>query len=333
MATLSEPVVPVQDVEGGTPLSARAPSEIGSDTTSGERSLKGEDDPSRSVAYLDALAAPSSAKQLAWAALAEMVGTAFLVIFTTGAVVNATATAAGTSSLTEINLLSGLGLVLGILLAGPRSGAHLNPAISLAVAINRPTSLPWFKLPIYWAAQLAGGVAGGGLVYGAWQVPIRTFERVQGIVRGTDASAISAGSFTCYFPAPGAISPNTNQWVNETVSHVTAFLCEAIGTAILACVVAGVLDRRVAKHIDKESVIRALVIGLTLFMVETLLGPLTTGCFNPARDFGPRLVTLFAGWGRVAIPGPRTGFWIYIVAPLVGGPIGMAFYDHILSRM
>lgn len=68
-------------------------------------------------------------------------------------------------------------------------------------------------------------------------------------------------------------------------------------------------------------------------MVETLLGPLTTGCFNPARDFGPRLVTLFAGWGRVAIPGPRTGFWIYIVAPLVGGPIGMAFYDHILSRM
>lgn len=292
MATLSEPVVPVQDVEGGTPLSARAPSEIGSDTTSGERSLKGEDDPSRSVAYLDALAAPSSAKQLAWAALAEMVGTAFLVIFTTGAVVNATATAAGTSSLTEINLLSGLGLVLGILLAGPRSGAHLNPAISLAVAINRPTSLPWFKLPIYWAAQLAGGLAGGGLVYGAWQVPIRTFERVQGIVRGTDASAISAGSFTCYFPAPGAISPNTNQWVNETVSHVTAFLCEAIGTAILACVVAGVLDRRVAKHIDKESVIRALGTLSSLSFIDRV--PTAGGALL-------RCLTAAGAWGGLAV--------------------------------
>lgn len=330
MATLM-PAARVRDLEEGhSGTKLRAASHGDSETTSTEVALKEEADPSGSAMNSDALAAPTGAKRLAMAALAEAVGTASIAVFTTGAVVNATATAAGTSSLAEINLLSGLGLVVGILLAGPRSGAHLNPAISLAVAINRPSSLPLFKLPIYWAAQLVGAFIGGGLVYGAWQVPIRTFERVNGIVRGTDASAITAGSFACYFPAPGAISPNANQWENATVSHVTAFFCEAVGTAILACVIAGVLDGRAAPRIGRAG--SALVIGLTLFLVETLLGPLTTGCFNPARDFGPRLVTLAAGWGRVAIPGPRVGFWIYLAAPLVGGPIGMAFYDHILSH-
>ena len=61
-------------------------------------------------------------------------------------------------------------------------------------------------------------------------------------------------------------------------------------------------------------------IGLTVAMIISMLAPLTMGGWNPARDFGPRLVAFFAGWGEVAIPGPSGGFWAYIVGPLVGGP-------------
>ena len=63
-------------------------------------------------------------------------------------------------------------------------------------------------------------------------------------------------------------------------------------------------------------------IGFTVAACMAVLAPLTQGAFNPARDFGPRLVALMAGWEEIAIPGPRDGFWVYIIGPIVGGLFG-----------
>jgi glycerol uptake facilitator protein len=59
-----------------------------------------------------------------------------------------------------------------------------------------------------------------------------------------------------------------------------------------------------------------------------VFAPITQAGWNPARDFGPRLVALLAGYGEIAIPGPQSGFWIYIVGPLIGGPIGGLLYER-----
>eukprot|EP00731_Ephydatia_muelleri_P014148 Em0007g1458a len=65
-----------------------------------------------------------------------------------------------------------------------------------------------------------------------------------------------------------------------------------------------------------------VLIGLTVAVIIALYAPLTQAGLNPARDFGPRLFALMAGWGGVAIPGPRNGSWVYIVGPIIGGPSG-----------
>jgi glycerol uptake facilitator protein len=69
-------------------------------------------------------------------------------------------------------------------------------------------------------------------------------------------------------------------------------------------------------------------VGLTVTFLICVLAPLTQACFNPARDFGPRLFAYLAGWGRVALPGPRpTGFFtVYILSPIVGAIVGIGFY-------
>jgi len=71
-------------------------------------------------------------------------------------------------------------------------------------------------------------------------------------------------------------------------------------------------------------------VGFTVAILISLFAPLTQAGWNPARDFGPRLVAWMAGWGLAALPGPRAGFWVYIVGPLVGAPIGAVLYDTLL---
>ena len=62
--------------------------------------------------------------------------------------------------------------------------------------------------------------------------------------------------------------------------------------------------------------------GFTVAVLISLVTPLPQAGGNPARDFGPRLVALLAGYGSIALPGPRAGCWIYLAGPLLGGPVG-----------
>ena len=78
------------------------------------------------------------------------------------------------------------------------------------------------------------------------------------------------------------------------------------------------------------SVVIPGLIGFTVAMNLALYAPLTQAGWNPARDFGPRIVAYFAGWGNIAIPGPKGGFWIYILGPYIGGIVAGFFSEKIL---
>jgi glycerol uptake facilitator protein len=112
---------------------------------------------------------------------------------------------------------------------------------------------------------------------------------------------------------------------DERVSEFTAILAEIVATLLLAVVVFAVTD-----PLNKGAPganLAPLFIGLTVAVLISVIAPLTQACFNPARDFGPRLVAYFAGWGPIAIPGPRGGFFtVYILAPIVGAIAGGGVY-------
>jgi glycerol uptake facilitator-like aquaporin len=102
---------------------------------------------------------------------------------------------------------------------------------------------------------------------------------------------------------------------------------EALGTAVLVFVIFALVDHR---NEARPLWLTPFFIGFTVAVLISIFAPITQAGWNPARDFGPRIVAFLAGWGDVAIPGPRNGFWIYIVGPLLGGPIGAALYDLVL---
>ena len=103
------------------------------------------------------------------------------------------------------------------------------------------------------------------------------------------------------------------------MSPLIALLVEAWGTLILAFVIFALTHERNTVGLDGGT---PLMIGFTVSVLISLYAPITQAGWNPARDFAPRLVAYFAGWGSIAIPGPRGGFWVYIVGPCLGAPVG-----------
>jgi len=98
----------------------------------------------------------------------------------------------------------------------------------------------------------------------------------------------------------------------------------------LALVVFAVTDER--NSAAPTGRLAPVFIGLTVAVLICVIAPLTQACFNPARDFGPRLVAWVAGWGSIALPGPRpTGFLtVYILAPIIGAVAGGGLYTKVI---
>lgn len=254
--------------------------------------------------------------------IGEFIGTFILVTaictsVTLGVVVGALV------GLWQVAVLIAIGLGLAIFVSAHISDAHLNPAVTVAFAILRYKVFSWKKIPIYITAQMLGGFFAAAVMYGFFHGAVESFEDTAGIERGSNGSERTAMIFGEYFPNPAAFENN-----NGVVSTVEAFFIEAWGTAVLVFVIFALTDKHnttVGSGNNKVAV--PMLIGLTLGFLVALYGTLTQGGYNPARDFGPRLFAAIAGWGRIAIPGPRNGFWIYIIAPLIGGPIGAALND------
>ena len=255
----------------------------------------------------------------------EVVGTYLMVMIGTASVA-AAAIAGAQMGLWQVAVVWTLGVSVSIYATANVSGAHLNPAVTLAFAIFRRGDFDARLIPVYWAAQLAGGILAGLTVLGAFGSLIGRFESENGLTRGEAGSERSAMAFGEYFPNPAMYG--VGEEAAELISPLGAMFVEAFGTAILALVIFAVTDRRNAGLTGN---LAPLLIGGTVGILISLFAPLTQAGWNPARDFGPRIVAFFAGWGEVAIPGPRGGFWIYIVGPLIGAPIGAAAHEFLLK--
>ena len=248
------------------------------------------------------------------------------MVFVGTSVVAAAVLSGAQAGLWQVAVVWAIGVSLTIYLTRAVSGAHLNPAVSLAFAIFRPRDFPVRLLLPYWASQFLGAMLAGLTVLLLYGPFIRHFEMQHGVNRGEPGSQLSTMMFGEYFPNPGIMG--VDETARALITPLGAAAVEAVGTGILVLMIFALVDRRNSSLPVKY--LAPVFIGLTVAMLISMLAPLTMGGWNPARDFGPRFVAFLAGWGEVAIPGPSGGFWAYIVGPFVGAPVGAAVYEFLV---
>ncbi len=250
------------------------------------------------------------------AAAGEIVGTFILVFFGVGAVQAAVATGAQ-AGLWQVAVVWAIGVSLAIYATASYSGAHINPAITLVAFVY--DRMPLVQVLVYWVSQLIGAMLAALLLYAIFAEIIVEFERQHGLLRGGPGSELSAMMFGEYFPNPAIFGSDEAAW--RVVSLQRAFLAELTGTAVLAFIVGALTSER--NMARPHSGITAVIIGITVAAIISVIAPLTQAGLNPARDLGPRLVSHYLGWGEIAIPGPRGGWLsVYVAAPCLGALIG-----------
>ena len=266
--------------------------------------------------------------------LAESLGTFILILFGCGAV-HASVVWGAQTGVWQVAIVWGAGVALAAYCVGSVSGAHINPAITITLAVWG--RFPWSKVGPYVLVQLLGAILAAASLFVIFGPSLRIKEEQIGVKRGELGSIVTASCYGEFYPMPaGALTPD-GKWSDENwkmfserVTDVEAFFAEVVCTAILALVVFAVTD---PKNTGAPApYLGPLVCGLTVAALISVIGPLTGCCLNPARDFGPRLFTYFAGWGTAALPGPNEHgvVTVYIVAPILGAILGGGIYDKLI---
>lgn len=254
----------------------------------------------------------------AWV-VGEFVGTFILVFFGCGSVC-AAVTMGAQVGVFQVAIIWGLGIATAIYLTAALSGAHLNPAVTISLAVWG--GFPKSRVLGYIATQMVAAFVSAAVLYVIFGGAIAEFENKNNIVRGQTGSEASAMVFGEFYPNPGGkplseINP-------DRMSQGRAFIAEVIGTAMLLLIIFCTTD---PNNKDRPQILTAATIGLTITMLISLLGPLTMACFNPARDLGPRLFSSLAGWNSVPFTANGMGWLtVYIIAPIIGGLLGGLIY-------
>ncbi|HEY2599876.1 MAG TPA: MIP/aquaporin family protein [Candidatus Dormibacteraeota bacterium] len=230
-------------------------------------------------------------------ALAEVFGTAALVLVGPGSVI-ATLTLAGKAvpAVTEADLL-GISFAFGFIITalvyaiGKVSGCHINPAVTFALAVTK--RMPWKEVPLYWISQYIGAVIGAFAIWGVFGSNAVTF--------GMGQTHFAADASTSYF--------------------MQAALAEALGTGLLIFAILGIVDSR------SPGTLAGIVIGGAVVGIILIFGPITGASLNPARAFGPELVQAIAGGST---------FWtqyvpVYLIPGLVGAAAAAFLYDYLAN--
>ena len=242
--------------------------------------------------------------------IAEFLGTLTLILFGDGVVAMVVLFGKGTpgevvhGGFTNITIGWGLAVTMGCYVAARISGAHLNPAVTIALAFFR--GFPWRKVAAYILAQVAGAFVASALVF--WN----------------------------YLPAFHAADPN----LDHTAGVFTTFpafpevpsaglLDQTIGTAILLFMVMALTD---ARNQPPGANLTPVLVGAVVVAIGMSFGGMHGYAINPARDFGPRLFTVVAGFKNNGLSDGPLVFWVPIVGPILGGVLGSAAYDFGIRR-
>ena len=264
---------------------------------------------------------------------AEVLGTFILIAFGTGVVAMAVA-ALNQSGRGDVPFQAsgdwllitfgwGFAVTFAAYTAGGISGAHLNPAVTLAFALRR--GFPWNKVPGYWLAQLVGAFLGAALVYWVYHDAIHSYEVASKITRG---EASGAGTFGIFGTTPAPYFHNI--W--------GPLLDQIVGTAFLVAFIFALTDEY---NSPVKSNLGPLLVGFVVVAIGMSFGANAGYAINPARDLGPRLLAFVAGWKDSALPGNyMTNFgeikfylWVPIVGPLIGAAVGAFIYDAVIRNV
>ncbi|KAI8049665.1 aquaporin-like protein [Syncephalis plumigaleata] len=235
--------------------------------------------------------------------LAEFLGTMVFLILGLAANAQYTLNVKATDSFAPC-FIWGLAIICGVYIGRRVSGAHLNPAVTLALCLFR--GFPVRKVFGYWLVQILAGSAAAMVVYGCFISSIHNFD---GGVRQWEGDQATSNIFYVH-PSPG-------------VSFANHFLSEFMGTLILMVTICAVTDRR--NNFDSDIVL-PIVLGFTVTCLLVALGFTTGLSLNPARELGPRIFGLFV-YGGSAFSNNHFFFWIPVFAPVVGALCGSLVYD------
>ncbi len=248
--------------------------------------------------------------------VAELVGTFVLILFGDGVVANvglAPRLASPGYDWNTIALGWGLAVAVAVYVAGGITGAHINPAVTLAAAVKR--GFAWSKVLVYWVAQVIGAFLGALGVYLVYYDGLKAAGMPN--VWCTGWGSVFGKAF--WGSAQGAAAVGHYSLLNATVAEI-------IGTAMLIWGIYALIDNR---NVPVGANLWPFLIGFVVVAIGLSLGGPSGYAINPARDFGPRVFGalvgtkgLFDGWYWLVTP---------IIGPLVGGVLGAYTYDWFIT--
>ncbi|NLG41428.1 MAG: aquaporin family protein [Chloroflexi bacterium] len=248
--------------------------------------------------------------------IGEVFGTFILILLGDGVVANVglAPRVAGTAyNWNTITIGWAFAVIIAVYISGGISGAHLNPAVTLGLAVRR--GFPWKKVLPFIVAQMIGAFLGAAAVY---------FIYRDGLV--------AAGMPNVWSTGPGSIFGQTwfgaeSSGATGSYSMITAIIAELFGTFVLIWGIAASGDM---KNMGLKDNFGPFIVGFAVLAVGLSLGGPSGYSINPARDLGPRLFGALAG-----TKGLFDGlYWLIppVLIPAIAGPIGFWLYDMVVAK-